>query len=123
MMEKSATLSAPWPGHVESAVLTDKSNGSALPEKPNGSKIALNARSIWEIPVKPGSGKFLANECAIAVSSWDSWPPAITELRFGHGTYLSNGGLCGPVSDAKPACQMVFHRHLAGQPDIIGIPD
>ncbi len=30
----------------------------------------------------------------------------ITEFGFGHGTYLSKERLCGPVSDAMPACQM-----------------
>jgi hypothetical protein len=37
----------------------------------------------------------------------------ITEFGFGHGTYLSNGRLCGPVRDAKPACQMEVFHHLA----------
>jgi len=30
----------------------------------------------------------------------------ITEFGFGHGTYLWKERLCGPVSDAKPGCQM-----------------
>jgi hypothetical protein len=30
----------------------------------------------------------------------------ITKFEFGHGTYLSKERLCGPVSDAMPACQM-----------------
>jgi hypothetical protein len=37
----------------------------------------------------------------------------IIEFGFGHGTYLSRGRLCGPVSYAKPACQMEVFHHRA----------
>jgi hypothetical protein len=41
MTEKPATFGARWPRRVESAVSTDKSNGSALLREPNSGRVGL----------------------------------------------------------------------------------
>jgi hypothetical protein len=46
----------------------------------------------------------------------------IIPFGFGHGTYLSMGRLCGPVSYA-PACQMEVFHHRATLLRSLRLPD